>query len=55
MKLNEEITIVTDVQYFLCNDFNAIDSYSGEFLHGFYVKQGQDFQQWVNIKRREDV
>ena len=51
--LNEEVTIVTDVQCFLGNYFNAIDSYSGDFLQGFYVKKGQEFQQWVNIKREK--
>jgi len=53
VKLNEEIALKTDVQCFLESDFSALESYSGEFLQGFFVKQDEEFQQWVNAIREK--
>lgn len=53
VKLNEKINLMLDIECFSSNDFSDIEVYSGEFLQGFFVKQSEEFEQWVNITREK--
>ncbi|WP_125152784.1 AAA family ATPase [Clostridium rectalis] len=52
--LNPEVNIETDVDIFLNlkDDEKLIDTYTGEFLQGFYVKNAEEFENWT-MKMRD--
>ncbi|MBM7614198.1 AAA family ATPase [Alkaliphilus hydrothermalis] len=45
--LNPQIKLKTDLDAFLSEDQQSIDVYTGEFLQGFLVKDGEHFEEWM--------
>ncbi|MCC5909505.1 MAG: AAA family ATPase [Clostridiaceae bacterium] len=45
--LNPDIKITSDFKIFLENEGNSIEAYTGEFLQGFFVKDGEAFEDWI--------
>ncbi|TCO75253.1 AAA family ATPase [Marinisporobacter balticus] len=45
--LNKDIKIETDIHHFLRDEENSIEVYTGEFLKGFHVKDGEPFDEWM--------
>ncbi|WZL74963.1 AAA family ATPase [Clostridiaceae bacterium 35-E11] len=50
--LNPEIEIETDVDQFLYHENGQTTCYSGEFLQGFLLKDGEKFEEWMFHKRQ---
>ncbi|SCZ05318.1 AAA family ATPase [Alkaliphilus peptidifermentans] len=50
--LNPDIQINIDIEAFLKQNKEAIDLYTGEFLQGFSLKDGESFEEWM-INTRE--
>lgn len=49
LTLNPELTFQID--YDLFTDSNQLDLYGEEFLHGFYVKNAAEFEDWLTLER----
>lgn len=49
LSLNPELSLSTDYDDFLKND--RIELYRGEFLQGFYVKNAEEFEDWLTMER----
>ncbi|HWR62660.1 MAG TPA: AAA family ATPase [Clostridia bacterium] len=45
--LNPEVGVETDLQEFLGDGENSLESYGGEFLKGLLVKDGEGYEEWV--------
>ncbi|MBS3995009.1 MAG: AAA family ATPase [Alkaliphilus sp.] len=45
--LNPDIAMEVDLDIFLHDPTRDIEVYSGEFLQGFYVKEGEQFEEWM--------
>ncbi|SET82545.1 DNA-binding transcriptional activator of the SARP family [Natronincola peptidivorans] len=50
--LNPEFIFNSDVENFIKND-NPLQAYKGLFLKGFFVKDGESFEEWMYLKREE--
>lgn len=50
--LNPNMDIKCDIDIFLNDSEKWIDAYTGEFLQGFFVKNAEEFEEWL-IKTRE--
>ncbi|MBE6081195.1 MAG: tetratricopeptide repeat protein [Tissierellaceae bacterium] len=51
--LNPEINIKSDVDIFLKDHEKSIEVYTGEFLQGFFIKDAEGFEKWLD-KLKED-
>ncbi|PRR76875.1 Tetratricopeptide repeat protein [Clostridium liquoris] len=51
--LNGDIDIKSDIDIFLNDNEKWIEAYTGEFLQGFFVKNAEEFEDWI-IKAREN-
>lgn len=49
LTLNPELTF--DIDYDQLMDKEKLDVYQGEFLHGFYVKNAPEFEDWMETER----
>lgn len=45
--LNPDIDVNTDLQQFLEEGGASIDAYGGEFLKGFLIKEGEQYEEWM--------
>ncbi|MBU5485436.1 AAA family ATPase [Clostridium sp. MSJ-11] len=52
--LNPNMDIELDIDIFLNDKDKCIEAYKGEFLQGFFVKNAEEFEEWV-IKTRENL
>ena len=52
--LNPDISTDIDLDIFLKDGADDIQSYSGEFLQGFYVKDSEQFEEWM-LQYREHI
>jgi DNA-binding SARP family transcriptional activator len=53
VSLNTDITIETDLDKFTQKNKVALQAYSGPFLKGFFVKDGESFENWMLQKRAQ--
>lgn len=51
--LNAEMDIKSDIDIFLKDNEKWIEAYTGEFLQGFFVKNAEEFEEWI-IKARDN-
>ncbi|WP_026476718.1 AAA family ATPase [Alkaliphilus transvaalensis] len=51
--LNPEIQIKTDLEIFLSSKNEGLEVYTGEFLQGFLVKDGEAFEAWMYHTREQ--
>lgn len=51
LQLNQDMDIYIDVEDFINNPEDNLDLYEGEFLKGFYIKDLDDFDRWLNTSR----
>ncbi len=49
--LNNDIVVETDLQAFLGDREESVEAYTGEFLKGFLVKDGEKFEEWMLRQR----
>ncbi|HER2377599.1 TPA: AAA family ATPase [Streptococcus pyogenes] len=51
--LNKTLDIKTDINLFLADPLAHLELYQGEFLQGFYLKSGEEFDLWVSKMRMQ--
>ncbi|AOT69939.1 AAA family ATPase [Geosporobacter ferrireducens] len=51
--LNPQIPIETDLKTFLEDAERGHELYTGEFLQGFFLKEGNGFEEWLLLKREQ--
>lgn len=51
IELNDRIDLYSDLDKLLNDGEKWIEAYSGEFLQGFNVKDGENFEEWVDSQR----
>ena len=51
--LNPQIRIETDLKVFLEDTERGHEGYTGEFLQGFFLKEGNAFEEWMLLKREQ--
>lgn len=51
--LNPQIPIETDLKTFLEDPERGHELYTGEFLQGFFLKEGDTFEEWMMFKREQ--
>lgn len=51
--MNPDVNLKSDIDCFLNNEEKWIEAYTGEFLQGFFVKNAEEFEEWM-IKTRDN-
>lgn len=51
LEVNTKILIKTDLEEFLQSEEDWLKAYSGDFLQGFSIKDGNDFESWIYRER----
>ena len=52
LALNPKLKIELDLDIFLQDNVEGVNTYVGEFLKGFYVKKAEGFEEWMIEKKR---
>lgn len=47
IRINTDIAVKSDIESFLNEDLESVNLYDGEFLKGFYIKDCNEFEEWV--------
>ncbi|KAB3536328.1 AAA family ATPase [Alkaliphilus pronyensis] len=49
--INPDVPLNIDIDTFLKQEKDAVEVYTGEFLQGFYIKDGEGFENWMIATR----
>ncbi|GEQ49651.1 BTAD domain-containing putative transcriptional regulator [Tetragenococcus koreensis] len=52
LQMNKELLVQSDTDKFLLNPSEHLDLYKDEFLKGFFVKNAEEFNEWVEKSRK---
>lgn len=55
IEINSNLNLELDIGRFLnCSGISSIEAYSGEFLEGFFVKDAENFEEWMLAIRNQN-